>query len=180
MKTTLFVVLAVMLVSAMGGRALAGDQPPRLGESDGKTVEGRSVAPTALTIATYSGYFASNQFEPDAPASLVVISDQKQFDQVFGVAFVMGDKSHRLPKDAFQSLLVLAIIKRGKATWAYKVEGVSLKAGVVEFRYSTTETKSDSATFACPLIVSIPKGRYTAVQFVEGGKPVKKVEIERD
>ena len=27
---------------------------------------------------------------------------------MFGVAFVMNDKSHRLPKDAFESLIVLA------------------------------------------------------------------------
>jgi hypothetical protein len=135
------------------------------------------VPPKALTIDTYSGYFVSNKFEPDATASFVVISSQEQFDQVFGAAFVMGDKSHRLPKDAFQSLLVVAAIKRGKATWEYKVEGASQKAGVVELRYAATETKSDSATFACPLIVSIPKGQYKAIQFVENGKPVKQVEI---
>jgi hypothetical protein len=135
------------------------------------------LAPGVLRTDTYSGYFVSNQFEPDAPESFVVISDQQQFDRVFGVAFVMGDKAHRLPKDAFQSLLVVAAIKRGKATWEYKVEGVTQKDGVVELRYTTTETKSDSATFACPLIVSIPKGQYTAIRFVENGKPVKQVEI---
>lgn len=40
------------------------------------------------------------------------------------------------------------------------------------------EKKSQSATFACPLIVSIPKGSYTSVQFVEDGKPVKKVALK--
>ncbi len=48
---------------------------------------------------------------------------------------------------------------------------------VVELRYSTTSKRSDSAPFACPLIVSIPKGKYTAVQFVENGKVVKRMEI---
>ncbi len=38
-------------------------------------------------------------------------------------------------------------------------------------------TKSDTTIFACPLIVSIPKGKYTAIQFVENGKSVKKVEM---
>ena len=32
-------------------------------------------------------------------------------------------------------------------------------------------------TFACPPIVSIPKGEYKAVQFVENGKAIKKVEL---
>ena len=136
-----------------------------------------AAEPAKLTFDTYSGYFVSNKFEPKAPESFVVITDQKEFDKVFGAAFVMRDKSHRLPKDAFKSLIVVAAIKRGNAAVEYKVDGVTEADGVVEFRYTTTEKKSDTATFACPLIVSIPKGKYTAIQFVENGKPVKKVEI---
>ena len=48
---------------------------------------------------------------------------------------------------------------------------------VVELKYTTTSTKSDTATFACPLIVSIPKGKYKAIQVVENGKPVKMLEV---
>ena len=47
----------------------------------------------------------------------------------------------------------------------------------MEVKYTTTSQKSDTATFACPLIVSIPKGNYKAVQFVEGAKVVKKVTV---
>ncbi|MCX6998610.1 MAG: hypothetical protein NTV49_16385 [Kiritimatiellaeota bacterium] len=130
---------------------------------------------TKLAFDTYSGYFVSNQFEPDAPVSFVVIGDQQQFDKIFGAAFVMRDKAHRLPPNAFESLLVIAAIHRGAAVWEYKVEGVVLRAGVVELRYATTATKSASATFACPLIVSIPRGGYQAVQFVEDGKRVKQL-----
>ena len=134
----------------------------------------------ALTFDTYSGYFVSNKFKPDAAESSLVISDQEQFDKVFGVAFVMGDKSHRLPKDAFKSLMVVAAIKRGSAVVEYKVEGVTETKGVVELRYTTTEKKSDTATFACPLIVSIPKGQYKAIQFVENGKMTKKLDLGKD
>jgi hypothetical protein len=130
-----------------------------------------------IKFDTYSGYFVSNQFEPNAPESFVVINDQEQFDRVFGVAMVMGDKSHRLAKDAFKSNIVVTAIKRGAAFWGFQVQGVSEKDGVVELRYTTTMSKSDTATFACPLIVSIPNGKYTAVQFVENGKAVKKMEI---
>ena len=137
------------------------------------------VSAKSLNFDTYSGYFVSNQFEPDAPASFLVVGDQKQFDQVFGVAFVMGDKSHRLAADDFKSRLVMAAIKRGKAIWEYQVAGVSVRDGVVELRYTAAATKSDTATFACPLIVSIPKGSYTAIQFVENGKPVKKIAMGR-
>ncbi len=136
------------------------------------------AAPTSqVPFDTYSGYFVSNKFEPNAADSFVAITDQGQFDKVFGVAMVMGDKSHRLPKDVFKSNIVVAAIKRGKTVWDFKVEGVTVKDGVVELRYSAKSKKSDSTTFACPLIVSIPKGEYKAVQFVENQKSVKTVEI---
>ena len=138
----------------------------------------RAADPAKVPFDTYSGYFVSNKFEPDAPVSFVVIKDQEHFDKVFGVAMVMGDKSHRLPKDAFKSNIVVAAIKRGNAFWTFKVEGVTAQDGGVELRYSTTEAKNDSATFACPLIVSMPKGNYKAIQFIENGKPVKKIQME--
>jgi hypothetical protein len=133
--------------------------------------------PAKLEFKTYSGYFVSNKFEPDAPSSIVVLDNQKQFDQVFGVAFVIGDKSPRLAPDAFKSQLVLAAIRRGKAFCTYKVSSVTEKGGVVHLRYQTMSKKSDSATFACPLIISIPKGKYQAVEFHENDKLVKRLAI---
>ena len=132
-----------------------------------------------ISFDTYSGYFVSNKYEPNAAESFLVITDQEKFDQVFGVAFVMNDKSHRLPKDAFKSLIVLSAIKRGAAVWEFKVNEVTEASRVVEVYYTATSKKSDSATFACPLFVSIPKGRYTTVRFVENGKTVKKIEIQK-
>jgi hypothetical protein len=77
-----------------------------------------------LCFDMYSGYFVSNKFEPDAAESYVVLNDQDQFDKVFGVAFVMNDKSHRLPKDAFESLIIVAVIKRGNAFWEFETDVV--------------------------------------------------------
>jgi hypothetical protein len=130
-----------------------------------------------LAFDTYSGYFVSNQFEPNAAESFLVIDSQGRFDGVFGVAMVMGDKSHRLPKDVFKSAIVLAAIKRGKTVWEYTVQGATETGGVVELRYAASGKQSESATFACPLIVSIPKGSYKAVVFVENEKIVKRIEI---
>ena len=132
---------------------------------------------TKLAFDTYSGYFVLNTFEPKAPQSFAVIGDQELFSKLFGVAMVMGDRSHRLPKHAFKSKLVVAAIERGHAVWEFKVESVTVDDGVVTLRYTATARKSDSATFACPLIVSLPKGDYTAVRFVKNKKPVKKVPV---
>ena len=137
------------------------------------------AAPATQPVAfnTHDGYFVSNKFEPDVPTSFVVFQDQKAFDKVFGSAFVMNDKHHRLPKDAFESKMVVATIKRGKAVWTYKVEAVRAEAGILTLRYSTKTEAHHTAEFACPLIVSIPKGDYVAVQFVEDGKGVKKIDL---
>jgi hypothetical protein len=138
-----------------------------------------AAEPTKLDFEIYSGYFVSNKFEPGAANSFVVATTQEQFDTVFGVAFVMKDKSHRLPANAFKSLMVIAPIKRGKATWEFKVENVTVRNGVVELKYTATSQPSNSATYAVPFVVSIPKGEYNAVQFVENGKPKKKVVIRK-
>jgi hypothetical protein len=92
-------------------------------------------------------------------------------------AFVMRDKSHHLPSDAFKTKIVVAAIHRGKAMWKYKVEGIEAQDRTLIVRSSTTSTPSETASFACPLIVSLDKGDYTAVQFVENDKAVKKVEM---
>jgi hypothetical protein len=54
------------------------------------------TATTAVAFQVHDGYFVSNQFEPDAATSFVVLKDQAAFDQVFGIARVMRDKSLRL------------------------------------------------------------------------------------
>lgn len=132
---------------------------------------------SVIPFDTYTGYFVSNKFEPDAAESFVVIADQKRFDEVFGIGMVMGDKSHRAPKDLFSGHIVLAAIKRGKATCEFNVKGVTVKDGVVEFRYTTTVSANDSASYACPLIVSIPKDSYKSIQFIENGKVVKTIAL---
>ena len=130
-----------------------------------------------VTFDTHDGYFVSNKFEPDAPASFVVLQDQKAFDKVFGSGFVMNDKHHRLPKDAFESKMVVAAIKRGKAVWTYKVDAVTADAGILTVGYTAKTEANPTTEFACPLIVSVPKGDNLAVQFVEDGKVVKKIDL---
>ena len=126
---------------------------------------------------TYEGYFVSNKFEPDSPESFVVIKNQKELDKVLGTAMVMGDRSHRLPARPLEKLMVLVAVKRGQAVWTYKVESVSLKAGKLTVDYKAT-SKEENAKFASPLIVSVPKGKYKQVEFVENGKPVKTIELK--
>jgi hypothetical protein len=128
-----------------------------------------------IDFATHSGYFVSNQFEPNAPTSFVVVQDPSAFDRVFGVAMVMGDSSQRLPINAFVSRMVVAVIHRGKAMVNYRVENVTAEGKTLVVRYTTNSIRSDTAEYACPLVLSLAKGEYDDVQFVENGQKIKRV-----
>lgn len=133
---------------------------------------------TALPFNAYSGYFVSNQFQPDAEQSFLLIHDQAEFDKVFGAAVVMRDKAHRLPVHAFDAQIVAVAIERGDSLCTYKIQSVTKQDAVVSVRYSTEHGQSDTARYACPLIVSIPKGEYEAIQFINNGKMEKEILYE--
>lgn len=134
-----------------------------------------SAEPQPVKFDTYDGYFVSNKFEPDTPESYVLLTDQKAFNNTFGVAFVMGDKSHRLAKDVFTGHVVVAVVKRGMAITEFKVNQISESADGLEIRYTTKEQKQNSAQFASPLIISVPRKDYQSIRFVENEKLVKTI-----
>jgi hypothetical protein len=140
----------------------------------------RSVAcgaagPVAFDV--HDGYFVSNQFEANAPLSFAVIRDQDSFDKVFGAAVVMRDKSHRLPASAFDKRLVVTAIRRGKAMVKYNVESLIMDDDSLMLRYSAQSTPSVSASFSCPLIVSLERCGFSKIRFVENGRTVKVLDV---
>ncbi len=129
----------------------------------------------AIPFDTFTGYFVSNQFEPNKAQSFVILKDQKSFDDTFGVAMVMGDRSHRLPAGAFDKNLVIATIDRGTGFREMKANTVKLDAGVLTLDYSASAPNAaDTATYACPLIISVSNAQpIKSVNFVKNGKLVK-------
>lgn len=164
--------IPVILLSLLAGCAHAEPSSPQPATAPA-TQPALTPPATPLAFEVYSGYFVSNQFQPDAAASFAVIRDQQTFDRIFGVARVMNDASRRLPPNAFDSKVVLTAIKRGKALWNYTVTDVTLSSATLTVRYSATPHPSDSAKFASPLIISIPKADFTQVVFEENGVPVR-------
>jgi hypothetical protein len=128
-----------------------------------------------VDFKTYGDYFESNRSGLKGPESFLVITDRKKFDATFGLATVMGRKPEVLPADAFDSRIVLVAIHRGNAIWTYKVESVQAQGGVLSLHYRAESKDGGSATFASPLIVSVPKGDYKSVEFIENGKKVATV-----
>jgi hypothetical protein len=128
-----------------------------------------------VAFTEHSGHFVSNKFEPEAKVSFVWLEDQKSFDSVFGTVMAGGLKATRLPSGVFEKRVVAAVIHRGAEVVNYTVESLKLDGKSLILRYSTKCQPHASATFACPLIVSLPKGGYAEIRFIENGKEVHRL-----
>ena len=129
----------------------------------------------AVDFRVYDRYFAKGDSEQAGQASYLVITSQERFDAMFGTPmFGFGDKkvdgSGILPRDAFASRMVVAAIKRGGEWWDYKVQGVTASGDRLTVRYTAVRHDGSGAQFASPMVVSVPKGDYRSVVFIENGK----------
>ena len=138
------------------------------------------AAPRSAVIpySVYDGYFVSNEFEPAAAASFLILPDQAAFDRVFGVAAVMFDRSHRLPANIFRNNIVVTAIHRGHANVRYRVVSVTRDGAVLRVSYNTSAQPTPATEYACPLILSVPRDNYSAVAFIENGKVVKTIPVK--
>jgi hypothetical protein len=125
----------------------------------------------------HNGYFVSNRSDIKDPETYLMITTPEQFTKCFGSGVTMGKRNNLLPTGAFDSKVVIAAVKKGNQIWTYKVDKVLVKDGVVNVQYEAMANPPGTAMFASPMIVSIPKGAYKTVVFVENGKEVKKVEV---
>jgi hypothetical protein len=130
-----------------------------------------------IEYQVHNGYFESNKSGLKGDTSFLAFTNTASFDKVFGTAVVMGKKNNFLPKDAFDTKVVFATIKRGNKVWEYKVEKVTAEKDTVYIQYTASAKDGGTATFASPLIVSVDKGKYTSVVFIEDGKKVGTAEI---
>jgi hypothetical protein len=149
---------------AAAGLALLAAAPVRA--NDKAEAKGKEI-----DYKAYTGYFEKNDSGLKGDASFLAYTDQKFFDTTFGAGFTMGKKPDVMPKDAFDSKVTVATIKRGKAITEYKVEKVTNDDGTLYVQYTTTEKgNGGTAMFASPLVVAVDKGKYTSVVFIENGK----------
>jgi hypothetical protein len=131
-----------------------------------------------VEFSVHDGYFESNKSGLKGDASFLAFNDQEAFNKTFGMAVVMGKKRNFLPKDAFDTKIVAAVIKRGNAITEYKVEKVTADGKTLYVQYRAKEQAGGgTATYASPLIVSVDKGKITSVVFIEGDKKVGTAEF---
>ena len=146
---------AAVLALALAGVGYADDKA----EAKGAKVE----------FDVHTGHFEKNNSGLKGDASFLAFTDRPAFDKIFGVGATMK-KQNFVPRDAFDKKMVVAVIHRGKAIWTYKVEKVTADGDTLYVQYEATPGKEGTATYASPLIVSVDKGKYTSVVFIENGK----------
>jgi hypothetical protein len=156
---TMRVLATGLLVATVGLTAAAGDK--------GKQVDYETG---------FTGYFVKNNAPVKDNPAYLVITDKKDFDQVFGIGVTMK-KPKLIDPNAFESKTAVVVIKRGNALWIYEVQKVTAADGEMRVEYRATEGKAGSAIFATPLIVVADGKKYTRVVFVENGKEVAKVNV---
>jgi hypothetical protein len=151
-------------VEKEAARAFAADEPK------GKDVK----------FDTHNGYFESNKSGLKGDASFLVLTDAKGFDAIFGKARTMGPKPNFIEDGAWEKKIAIATIQRGMKMVTYKVDKVTAEDGVLTIAYTTTSKDSTSATFASPLIVTVDKGDYKSVVFIENGKKAGTAEFPKE
>jgi hypothetical protein len=131
----------------------------------------------AVDYTRYQSYFEKNNSGLKGTVSYLVITNQREFDRIFGAAAVAG--SEFLPEGAFKTRLVVTTIKRGNSIREYKVKQVAADKGKLFVWYDAEDRAQGDATFSSPLILAVAKGNYREVVFMENGKKAGAVRLKK-
>jgi hypothetical protein len=126
------------------------------------------------------GYFVKNTAKLSANPAFLLLPDKKAFDEIFGVGFVMkGARPNLVTDKLFEKNTLVTVIKSGNTLWKYEVRSVRLDKQRLVVRYTAEGKESATAKFNSPLILSVPRGDYTEVVFMEGDKEIGKVAVKK-
>ena len=140
-------------------------------------------APQAAVAAkVHSGHFVSNQYKPQDALTLAVFSTSAEFKAAFGTAaFGLGAGGKRLDyvgDAAFADGVVAALIRRDNTMYSYQLASTAkTDEGVLTLNILSAGKPDAAATFASPLIVSLPRAGVTHVRFVENDKVLGEVPL---
>jgi hypothetical protein len=127
----------------------------------------------------HTGHFEKNTAGLKGDSSYLALTDAAGFDKIFGIGRVMGKPQNFVKPGDFDKKMVLAVIKRGKSLAEYTVQKVTAADGVLYVQYEVKmQDKGGTATFASPLILTVDKGKYKEVVFIENGKKADTVAIK--
>ena len=128
-------------------------------------------------FVVHTGHFEKNNSGLKDEPSLLLITSSDDFEKVFGTVPPAGlggggKKNNPVKKDDFDTEVVAAVIKRGKAITTYTEVSTKTDGETLTVSCKSVEGNAGTATFASPLIVSVPKGKVKTVVFVENGNEI--------
>lgn len=127
-----------------------------------------TTTPPSIPYAIYGApFFVRNDFERGRARSYLVVRDETTFRRVFGIGMTMGATAPPIGPDFFAARMLLVAIERGPRC-RYTVEAVRPGATTLRLSYALACGPRESASFAVPLIVAVPRSDAT-VTFVENG-----------
>ena len=123
----------------------------------------------------YTGHFVRNDTGNEA-RSMYLLKDLEAFEKVFGTVPPLnnngGRKTNPVKEDVFEKNVVVAVVTRAMAITTYTEVSTKVDGEKLVVTYKCETGKAGSASFASPLILSVPKGEWKTVSFVQNGKEV--------
>jgi len=91
---------------------------------------------------SWRGYAESRESGLKGDASFVALTSKADFFRTFDPVLTPRGAPDAIPKDAFDTQLFVAVIKRDGAFWDYKVEKVTANGDTLTVSYRATERKA--------------------------------------
>jgi hypothetical protein len=137
--------------------------------------------PAKIEVKSYGPYFESNKSGLKGDASYLVFTDKTKFDSALRLRppLIGGKRPVPVPDASFLKSHVLVVIRRGKTIFDYSDLKAEAKGDTLRFSFrSAARGAAGSATFKTPLVVTVTKGKYKQVEFVENGKKAETVKLD--
>ena len=135
---------------------------------------------TAIDFEVFrKGYFERNDSGLKGKSSYLLLETRAAFESLFGIARTMGEPPPWVEPVAFERSLAVVAIRRSNAIWTFEVDEVVRVEDEVRVAYRADEGTRGTASYACPLIILIPRGDYRKIRVLENGKRVATLEPAR-
>jgi hypothetical protein len=122
-----------------------------------------------------NGYAESRDSALKGDASFLAVTSMAEFSRLFAPVLTPRGAPDPVAKDAFDTRLFVAVIKRGDALWDYKVEKVTANGDTLTVRYTATPRKGGAVTHGetmrKPVGISTSKGETIRVRATEKADP---------
>jgi hypothetical protein len=137
------------------------------------TLSADPVPAEKVAFKRYAGLFEKNTSGLPGPTSFLLLSSREAFDKGFGtLPPIKGFNPTPLPADVFDKHVVVAVITRADAPTEYSDVTATVAGTTLTVAYQAKTGPATSAKYASPLILALPKGKFTEVSFVSDGKVV--------